>query len=319
MNEAESLETLYCEIATVADHAGWDAEILFIDDGSSDDTWRTIESLARIDPRVRGIRFRRNFGKAAGLAAGFSEAEGEVVFTLDADLQDNPAEMPRMLAKLDEGYDLVSGWKRTRHDPWHKVFPSHVWNAAVSRLSGVHLHDHNCGFKAYHREVTREVDLYGEFHRYVPLLAHARGFRVAEVEVEHRARHYGVSKYGARRFLRGCVDLLTVLFLTRAQRQPAHFLGGWGVALLGIGALCQLARVLGPLLGASCGADDASTHVCMGSTLSWLAVVLATAGANLIGLGILAQLVLAHPSGGAGQYAIAERTASHPSGGEGDA
>ncbi len=172
-------------------------------------------AIAARDPRVRGIRLRRNFGKAAALTAGFQAVRGTVVFTLDADLQDDPAEIPRFLAMLDQGLDVVSGWKRTRHDPWHKVYPSRVFNGLVSYLTGCHLHDHNCGFKAYRAEVLREVGIYGELHRFVPVLAHARGFRVGEIEVNHRARRFGSSKYGVSRFIKGLLDLLTVRFLTR--------------------------------------------------------------------------------------------------------
>jgi glycosyltransferase involved in cell wall biosynthesis len=198
-----------------------------------------IRSLAAADPRVRGIRFRRNFGKAAALTAGFRTARGSIVFTLDGDLQDDPAEIPRFLAKLEEGetFDVVSGWKRTRHDPWHKVGPSRVFNRMVSALTGCKLHDHNCGFKAYRREVLDEVTLYGELHRFVPVLAQERGFRVTEVVVNHRARKFGRSKYGFARFIKGLLDLLTVHFLSRYGQRPLHVLGALGLAMLAMGGL----------------------------------------------------------------------------------
>ncbi len=325
VNEAESLATLHQEIVEVAGREGWDYEVLLIDDGSSDNTWSVIRAITERDPAARGIRFRRNFGKAAALAAGFAEARGEIVFTLDADLQDDPAEMPRLLSALDEGYDLVSGWKHVRRDPGHKVLGSRLWNGAVSRLSGIALHDHNCGFKAYRREVTREIDLYGEFHRYIPMLAHARGFRITEVEVEHRPRQFGASKYGGRRILRGIIDLLTVWFLTRAGRQPAHILGGWGLVLIVVGgasALGQWAiRVFGLHEGRFGSLEgDASLFRLLTLLHAWLPPALLIAlGAYLIPLGLVAQLVLAHPSGGTGQYAVAERTAPHPSGEDTDA
>ena len=189
---------------------------------------------------MRAIRFRRNFGKAAALTAAFQAARGELVFTLDGDLQDDPAEIPRFLAELEKGYDVVSGWKKTRHDPWHKVYPSRVFNWMVSRVSGCRLHDHNCGFKLYRSEVLREIGIYGELHRFIPVLAHARGFRVAEVEVRHRSRRHGASKYGFSRFFKGFLDLLTVRFLTRFSQRPLHVLGGIGLSLLGLGSLGML-------------------------------------------------------------------------------
>ncbi len=206
-----------------------------MDDGSRDGSWSVLSNLAASDPRVRAIRFRRNFGKAAALTAGFAAARGERIFTLDADLQDDPAEIPRFLERLDEGYDVVSGWKKTRHDPWHKVIPSRIFNGMVSRLTGCRLHDHNCGFKLYRREVVREVGIYGELHRFVPVLAHARGFRVGEIEVHHRPRKHGSSKYGFSRFLKGFLDLLTVRFLTRFRQRPLHILGALGVVMLTVG------------------------------------------------------------------------------------
>src|SRR5689334_9867397 len=191
-NEEESLAALHAELVEVAVADGYDLEIIFIDDGSKDGSWQTIERLAREDSRVRGIRFRRNFGKAAGLSAGFEEARGEFVFTLDADLQDDPHEIPRFLEAMNEqGLDVVSGWKKKRLDPWHKVGPSRVFNWLVGVLTGVRLHDHNCGFKCYRREIFNEVRLYGELHRFVPVLAAARGWKVGEIVINHRARKFG--------------------------------------------------------------------------------------------------------------------------------
>jgi len=187
-NEEESLETLHGELTEVAEAEGYNLDIVFVDDGSSDASWDVIERLAAADPSVRGVRFRRNFGKAAALSAGFSHVRGELVMTLDADLQDDPHEIPEFLAKMDAGLDVVSGWKKVRHDPWHKVGPSRVFNWMVSKLTGVELHDHNCGMKCYRREIFDEVRLYGELHRFVPVLAEARGYKVGELVVQHRAR-----------------------------------------------------------------------------------------------------------------------------------
>lgn len=185
-NEAESLKLLHGELSQVAREQGYELDIVFIDDGSTDGSWEVIEELSRADAQVRGIRFRRNFGKAAALNAGFAAARGELVMTLDADLQDNPKEIPRFLAEMQQGLDVVSGWKRTRHDPWHKVGPSRIFNWLVGWMTGVRLHDHNCGFKCYRREIFDEVHLYGELHRFVPVLAAARGWTVGEIEVDHR-------------------------------------------------------------------------------------------------------------------------------------
>lgn len=185
-NESESLIALHAELRAVAAENHYDLEIVFVDDGSTDPSWAVIGELAAKDQQVSGLRFRRNFGKAAALDAGFAAAQGDIVLTLDADLQDDPREIPRMLTELGRGFDMVSGYKQVRHDPWHKVLPSRVFNWLVSRMTGVWLHDHNCGYKCYLREVVREVRLYGELHRFVPVLAAARGFRVGEIVVNHR-------------------------------------------------------------------------------------------------------------------------------------
>ncbi len=213
LDEAESLPQLVRELDQVAVQRGYELQIIVVDDGSTDGTWPVICQLAAGDSRILGIRLRRNFGKAAALSAGFHAADGERIVTIDGDLQDNPAEISALLARLDEGFDVVSGWKRERHDPWHKVLPSRVFNWLVSWLMGVRLHDHNCGLKAYRREVMHEIRLYGELHRFVPVLAAAKGFRIGEVAVSHRARKYGKSKYGVSRLTKGLLDLITVKFI----------------------------------------------------------------------------------------------------------
>ena len=230
-NERESLAALHEQISAVARERELSIEIIFVDDGSRDGSWELVKELASRDPHVRGIRFRRNFGKAAALQAAFREARGPRAITLDADLQDDPAEIPNFLTELSKGLDLVVGWKKVRHDPWHKVFPSRVFNSLVSRLTGVKLHDHNCGMKAYTADVMRELHLYGEMHRFVPVLAAARGFKVSEVVIQHRRRQHGRSKYGFNRFLRGFLDLLTVRYLTTHGRRPMHLFGGWSLIL----------------------------------------------------------------------------------------
>jgi glycosyltransferase involved in cell wall biosynthesis len=234
-NEKESLLALHAELVAISSQTGLQMEIVFVDDGSTDGSWSLIADLAARYDNVQGIRFRRNFGKAAALSAGFKAAQGEIVLTLDADLQDDPAEIPRFLTALEQRdkdgtpLDVISGWKRVRRDPWHKVFPSRVFNRMVSWLTGVPLHDHNCGMKAYRLEVVREVKLYGELHRFIPVLAAARGFRVGEIEINHRPRKFGHSKYGVRRFVKGFLDLLTVKFLTGFGQRPQHVLGTFGL------------------------------------------------------------------------------------------
>lgn len=237
LNEHESLPQLLSEIVRSGERHGIAYEVIFVDDGSHDGSWEAIRQLSDQDQRVSGIRLRRNFGKAAALTAGMRAAKGDLVLMMDADLQDDPAEIPNFLSKLNEGYDVVNGWKQRRLDPWHKVFPSRVFNVMISRLTGLKLHDHNCGLKLFRAEVAREISIYGELHRFIPVLAHARGFRVTEIAVHHRERQFGHSKYGVRRFLRGFLDLLTVKFLTGFGQRPQHMLGAIGLSFLGVGFL----------------------------------------------------------------------------------
>jgi glycosyltransferase involved in cell wall biosynthesis len=257
-----------------------DIEIIFIDDGSSDNSWETIRKLSETaSAHVRGLRFRRNQGKAAALTAGFRAATGEVVFTMDADLQDDPAEICAMLEKLDEGYDIVSGWKKVRHDPWHKVLPSRVFNWMVSRVCGVPLHDHNCGFKCYRGEVVRRLTLHGELHRMIPSLAAIDGFRTAELPVRHHPRRHGSSKYGFERYLRGFFDMLTVGFLQRFRERPAHLIGQIALIhfVLGIALL---------LSGLMIGGNGS------GLSLVLLGGVLAAATFPLFVCGLISELVI---------------------------
>jgi glycosyltransferase involved in cell wall biosynthesis len=235
LNEVESLPQLYHELVETLEHVALPFELIFVDDGSTDGSGRVLRALFAEDDRVQVIQFRRNFGKSSALMAGFEAAAGDVVITMDADLQDIPAEIPRLLAELQDGADLVSGWKYPRHDPLSKRLPSSFFNSVVRRTTGVRLHDFNCGFKAYRSDVLAEIHLYGELHRYIPVLAHFRGFRVTETKVQHRARRYGRSKFGASRFTRGFFDLITVLFLTQYTRRPLHFFGWIGLVTLVVG------------------------------------------------------------------------------------
>ena len=234
--EHESLPILAEQILAVAlDHGVDLIELIFVDDGSRDGSWPVLKTLAANHDLVTAIRLRRNFGKATALNVGIEAATGDIIVTMDADLQDDPGELPRLIETMNRGYDLVSGWRERRNDPKSKTWPSWLYNKVTSWLSGIQLHDFNCGYKAYRREVFDSVDLYGEMHRYVPVLAHSLGFKVGEVPVEHHARRYGKSKYGFKRFLRGFLDLLTVITITRYARTPGHFFGMIGIALLSVG------------------------------------------------------------------------------------
>lgn len=236
-NEAESLPELTAWIDRVASDNHLSYELLLVDDGSDDDSWATICRLKERFPAIRAIGFARNYGKSAALYCGFAAACGEVVFTMDADLQDSPDEIPAMRRMiLDEGYDLVSGWKRTRHDPAGKRLPSRFFNWTARRVSGIRLHDFNCGLKAYRRRVIKAIEVYGEMHRYIPILAKQAGFRrIGEKVVEHRARKYGCSKFGMERMIKGYLDLITVSFMAHFGRSPMYFFGGLGTLMFLIG------------------------------------------------------------------------------------
>jgi glycosyltransferase involved in cell wall biosynthesis len=280
-NEQPALEELAAEVDAVL--AGADYELIFVDDGSTDGSGPTLDRLAAGNPRVRVLHFARNFGKATALAAGFAESTGDVIVTLDGDLQDAPSEIPRLLAALAEGYDLVNGWKVRRQDPFTKVWPSRVFNFAVRTITGVRLHDVNCGLKAYRREVIERLNIYGELYRFIPILAAFEGFRVTEVPVAHRPRRYGRSKYGARRFVAGFLDLLTVGFLTRFSQKPLHIFGPVGLLTLvaGLGINLYLAY-LKVALGEPIGTRP----------LLSLGVLLVLGGLQLLSLGLLGEMVL---------------------------
>jgi glycosyltransferase involved in cell wall biosynthesis len=229
-NEHESLAPLAQSIATVLDPLGHSYEMIFVDDGSRDGSFDVIRSLKETyGERIRAFSFNRNHGKAAALSVGIGEAHGDVIITMDADLQDDPEAIPGMLALLDQGWDLVSGWKKKRYDPLAFTLPSKLWNAATSLIAGVKLHDFNCGFKAYRASVAKGLDIYGERHRYLPVLAHWDGYRVTETVVPHHPRKFGKSKYGFSKFFKGIFDLLTILFLRKYLKNPLHFFGLLGI------------------------------------------------------------------------------------------
>lgn len=234
-NEAESLRELQRELSAALDAAGRPWEVLYVDDGSRDGSDRIVAELAAADPRVKGLSFRRNFGKSAALAVGFRAARGAWIATMDADLQDDPSELPKLIETLESGHDLVSGWKVNRKDPITKTLPSLLFNAVTSSVAGIKLHDFNCGFKLYRREVVEGIEVYGELHRFMPALAHWRGFRVGEVGVHHRPRRYGRSKFGAARFVNGFLDLLSAAFLSTSALKPLHLFGRVGLGSLALG------------------------------------------------------------------------------------
>lgn len=317
-NEEESLRILYGEIVAVAETLSAKIELIFVDDGSTDASWTIIEELVQKDDRVRGIRFRRNFGKAAALDVGFKAATLPIVMTLDADLQDDPQEIPDFLRLIDSGYDVVSGWKRTRRDPWHKVLPSRVFNEMVSRLTGVKLHDHNCGMKCYRREIFDEITLYGELHRFVPVLAASRGYRVGEKVVQHRPRKYGVSKYGFKRFAKGFLDLLTVKFVTGYGQRPQHLLGTLGLSAFGVGAAAlgwmALRWVVSRLPAIGCGGE----YCLSGRPAVVYSAALMLLGTQLLSVGAIAELLVAYQNRKGREYSV-KKTIGRPSKAEEDA
>jgi len=305
-NEVDSLEALHQELDEVASSHGYELDVIFVDDGSTDGSWEAIRRIAASHRRVTGLRFRRNFGKSAALSAGFAQARGELIMTLDADLQDDPHEIPNFLAEMEKQRDVVSGWKKIRHDPVDKVLPSRVFNWMVSELTGVHLHDHNCGMKCYRREVFDEVRLYGELHRFVPVLAAARGFRVGEVVVQHRARKYGRSKYGASRIVKGFLDLLTVKFLTGFGQRPQHLLGAVGLGSFALGVLGMVVLAGWWILSRSIpGMEPVHLHERPALIYSTGLMLL---GGQLMSIGFLAELFIAYHTSSFRSYSISERT-----------
>jgi glycosyltransferase involved in cell wall biosynthesis len=238
-NEEESLPELHRWITEVMSREGMTYEILFVDDGSRDESWEVVRSLQAQDSFVRGIRFRRNYGKSAALNIGFEEARGEVVFTMDADLQDSPEEIPEMVRMVEEeGFDLVSGWKKKRFDPISKTIPTKLYNWATRKMSGISLHDFNCGLKAYRLDVVKSIEVFGEMHRYIPVIAKREGFdRIGEKVVQHQARKFGKTKFGMERFVNGFLDLLTITFIARFGKKPMHLFGTLGMLMFMLGFL----------------------------------------------------------------------------------
>jgi dolichol-phosphate mannosyltransferase len=280
-DEERSVALLYEELQAALEPLEQEWEAVFVDDGSMDGSFAALTRLHSANENVRVVRLRRNFGKAAALAAGFSQARGETVVTIDADLQDDPAEIPRLLVKLDEGFDLVSGWKTHRRDPLGRRVLSRIFNWVTGRVSGLRLHDMNCGLKAYRAEVVRGMPLYGELHRFIPVLAQYRGFRVAELPVNHRPREHGRSRYGVERYVRGFLDLLTVSFIGRYRHRPLHLFGGLGLilGLLGVAILGYLTVV------------KALGHAIGERPLLTLGVLLVVVGLQFFSLGLISEMI----------------------------
>lgn len=242
LNEEESLNELYHWIASVMRSNSFSYEIIFIDDGSTDNSWKTIKQLSAEDPSVKGFKFNRNYGKSQALHVGFEKAQGDVIITMDADLQDNPEEIPELYSLIvNDGYDLISGWKKKRYDSvLAKNLPSKLFNAAARKTSGLKLHDFNCGLKAYRKEVVKNIDVYGEMHRYIPVLAKNAGYsRIDEKVVQHQARKYGKTKFGAERFINGFLDLITIWFLSKFGKRPMHLFGALGILMFFFGFLAS--------------------------------------------------------------------------------
>ncbi len=294
-NEEESIPQLAEEIRDAVTKLSLEYELIFIDDGSKDGSFKQITSLASSDSRIKCLRFRRNYGKAAALSEGFKEANGELVVTMDSDLQDDPSEIGALIDKINEGFDVVSGWKKSRKDPWSKKLPSKLFNLVTGIMSGIRIHDFNCGLKIYKADVIKTISVYGEMHRYIPVLAKLAGFSVTEVVVNHRARLYGKTKFGAGRFLKGFLDLVTVIFLGKYNRNPLHFFGKIGTIILAAGFIINLYLTIQWFGGIWIG----------NRPILFLGVLLMIVGIQFISLGLLAEMITSR--GNESNYSISER------------
>jgi len=281
-NEDANLNSLHLSLKSVIEKVARDYEIIFVDDGSSDNSFSILEGLHRKDKNIKVIQFRRNFGKSAALSAGFKYAKGQMIITVDADLQDDPQEIPKLIKKLDEGYDLVSGWRFKRKDSPSKIIPSKFFNCLTSILTGIKIHDFNCGLKAYKREVIEDIDLYGELHRYIPVLAYWKGYKIGEVKVKHHPRKYGKSKYGVGRLFKGMTDLVTVMFLTKYMEKPLHLFGPIGLLIFLAGFIINIYLFIIKLLGEGIG----------NRPLLLLGVLLMVIGFQIISTGLIGEIIV---------------------------
>jgi len=294
-NEGKNLNSLYRQLKSVLENLGKAYEIILVDDGSTDGSFSILKKLHGQDHNVKVIQLRRNFGKAAALSAGFTWVQGKIIITMDADLQDDAREIPNFIKKLNEGYDLVSGWRFKRHDPVSRTFPSRLFNSLTAALTGVKVHDFNCGFKAYRKELIESLDLYGELHRYIPALAHWKGFKVGEIKVEHHPRAHGKSKYGVERLFRGLTDLFTVMFLTKYMKKPLHLFGAVGVLLLLLGFIINAyLAILKFVLRQGIG----------GRPLLLLGVLLMLIGFQIISTGLVGEMIVSTRDKGEKGYVV---------------
>lgn len=305
LNEKESLPELEEWIVRVMTQNNYTYEILFIDDGSTDGSWATIHQLSQKNPNVKGMKFRRNYGKSAALNVGFAESEGRVVITMDADLQDSPDEIPELYNKIISGeYDLVSGWKKKRYDPITKTLPTKLFNWATRKMSGIYLHDFNCGLKAYSSEVVKNIEVYGEMHRYIPVIAKSSGFKkIGEQVVEHRARKYGTTKFGLNRFVNGFLDLLTIFFMGKFGKKPMHFFGVYGLLSFIIGFFIALYILVDKLIHLM---KHESAPLVADSPLFYLGLVTMIIGTQMFLAGFLGELI-SRSSGERNQYSVSEK------------
>ncbi len=295
-NEEESLVELSNSLKLVLDGLRLKYEILFVDDGSTDNSFKILQDIHRQNHHIKAIRFRRNFGKSAALSAGFHDAKGDIIITMDADLQDDPGEIPHLIERLNSGYDLVSGWKRNRHDPISKTLPSRFFNFVTARLTGIKLHDFNCGLKAYRKELAKELKIYGELHRYIPVLAHWSGYQVGELIVQHHPRKFGKTKFGPGRFWRGFLDLLTILFTTRYITRPLHLFGAWGLISFLLGLAIEVYLSVEWIRGQTALSNR---------PLFLVGILLIIVGIQFVSIGLLGEMITKTQQSGR-EYAIRE-------------
>lgn len=281
LNEEENVKPMYQKVQPVLKKLTKEYEIIWVDDGSKDNTTKEVEKLHQKDKNAKCITFRRNFGKAAALQAGFIEAEGDIIITMDADLQDEPREIPRLINILNKGYDMVTGWKKQKHKGTLKVMPSKIFNIMSREITGVKIHDFNCPFKVYRKEVVKDMNLYGELHRYIPVLAHWKGYKIAETPVENYDRIYGVTKYGSKRIVKGFLDLVTVKYLLSYRTRPLHIFGLFGLGSFSLGFIAGLYLLVTWLMGHGIG----------GRPLLNLAILLMFMGVQFITIGLLAEMM----------------------------
>ncbi|NNJ54642.1 MAG: glycosyltransferase family 2 protein [Bacteroidia bacterium] len=290
LNEEESLPELFAWIKRVMDEHKFSFEVIFIDDGSTDNSWNIIEGLKEKHSEVSGLKFRRNYGKSAALNEGFKLATGNSVFTMDADLQDSPEELPEMHRMLwEDGFDLVSGWKKKRYDPITKTIPTKLYNWATRKMSGIYLHDFNCGLKAYKNDVVKSVEVYGEMHRYIPVIAKQAGFKkIGEKVVQHQARKYGETKFGLMRFVRGPLDLLSIIFMSRFSKAPMHFFGVWGAIAFVLGFLLTAYVLISKLVALSQGIRQT---LVADNPLFYIALTMLVVGSQMFIGGFLGEMI----------------------------